>query len=111
MNEESKLANCAKYQSKVLMIDLFRRPFNFLLPDHQSEYRTFLGSMLSVITAIFLLVYGGFKIVEYSNHSEFTVNQTRQNYYFDLEDSFSHLDGLAIAAGIIGEDEKGFQEY
>ena len=67
--------------------------------------------MFSIIMAIFLLVYGGFKIVEYSNHSEFTVNQTRQNYYFDLEDSFSHLDGLAIAAGIIGEDEKGFQEY
>ena len=74
MNEESNFSNCDRYQSKVLMIDLFRRPFNFLLPDHQSEYRTFLGSMLSVITAIFILVYGGFKIVEYSNHSEFTVN-------------------------------------
>ena len=93
------------------MIDLFRRPFNFLLPDHQSQYRTFLGSMLSIITILLILVYGGYKIVLYFKREEFTVNQTRQSYYFGLEDEFSQSHGLAIAAGAVSEGYDGIRDF
>ena len=63
--------------------------------------------MLSIVTFIFILGYGGYKLVLYFNRSEFTVNQTRQNYYYNLDDNFSHNDGFAIAAGVIGVNEQG----
>ena len=57
--------------------------------------------MLSIAMVVFMLSYGCFKLILQFNRSEFTVNQTRSNYYFDLEDSFSHLDGFNIAAGVV----------
>ena len=63
--------------------------------------------MLSIIMVIFLLSYGCYKLVLQFNRNLFTVNQTRSNYYFDFEDSFSHLDGFNIAAGVVSIETSG----
>ena len=95
----------------MLILDLFRRPFNFLLPDDQSKYRTFLGGILSIVTFVILLSYGGYNLALHYNRSEFTINQTRQSYYFDLDENFSNSDGLAIAGAILGYDSNGMEDY
>ena len=74
MEYNSGLSACDKYQSRVLAIDLYRRPFNFLLPDHQNSYRTFLGSALSIIQFLLLVSYGTYQIILYSSQASFNVN-------------------------------------
>ena len=68
------LSPCDRYQSRMLSLDLYRRPFNFLLPDHESEYRTFLGSTLSIIQFVLLLLYGSYNLQQFFAQSKFNVN-------------------------------------
>ena len=84
------MTSCDRYQSKFLQYDLYRRPFNFLLPDHQSQYRSLLGSVLSLLTLILLLIYMNYMFLIFFSSSEFIVNQTRDEYYFKHYEGFSH---------------------
>ena len=45
----------------MLGLDIYRMPFRLLLPDDNGMYRTFLGTVLSVLTLIMVITYGGFK--------------------------------------------------
>ena len=39
--------------------------------------------------------------------TKFNVNQTKQKYFFNVDEGISKEDGLAIAATLIGYDENG----
>ena len=67
--------------------------------------------MLSIVTCILLMSYGGYNLIKFYEQSVFNVTQTRQNYYFRLDESLSQDDGLAIAATVIGYDEKGLPDF
>ena len=41
---------------------MYRQPFRLLLPDGHDTYRTFLGSLMSVITLVTMLAYGSYKV-------------------------------------------------
>ena len=68
MLEESRKRHFAnlngieKCQKGTLKLDLYKQPFRLLLPDEKDEYRTFAGSLLTVMTVIIVLVYGGYKL-------------------------------------------------
>ena len=57
------LGACDSMQKKALFIDLYRRPFLFMMPDKVPSYRTLLGSMLSIFTLVLILSYATFKFV------------------------------------------------
>ena len=56
--------SCGSFEQKVLALDLYEKPFNFLMPDHRERYRSLLGSLLSVLTFALVLSYAGYKIVD-----------------------------------------------
>ena len=45
----------------MLGLDIYRMPFRLLLPDENGMYRTFLGSVLSILTLVMIITFGGFK--------------------------------------------------
>ena len=55
--EAQKLTGCDSCQKRSLMFDIYRRPFLLYLPDNETQYRSFAGSMLSVFTILLVLSY------------------------------------------------------
>ena len=53
---------CDKCQKSTLSFDIYRQPFRLLLPDDMGMYRTFLGTILSLMTLVLPIVYAGFKM-------------------------------------------------
>ena len=52
---------CLSCQQRFLSLDIYRLPFRLLLPDENGMYRTFLGSMLSLLTIVTVIIYGAYK--------------------------------------------------
>ena len=46
----------------MLSFDLYKQPFRLLLPDGKNEFRTFCGSISSIITILVVLSYSSQKI-------------------------------------------------
>ena len=62
MQHIEKLDGCELGCTSILAIDLYHKPFRFLMPDHRESYRTFLGALLSVFTVMIILGYGTYKL-------------------------------------------------
>lgn len=57
----------------MLNFDLYREPFNLVLPDGKTQYRTLLGSILSIITIVVVMSYGSIKMASMVNYSDYKV--------------------------------------
>ena len=92
-------------QRKFMKMDIFAQPFRLILPDGEDEYRSFLGSLLSLLTAILLVGYGAYKIEELATNSDYKIQIHDQRYYYDADDEFTFEDhGFMIAAAITASD-------
>ena len=58
----ANLSPIERCQKATLKFDLYKQPFRLLLPDEKDEYRTFVGAMLTIVTVITVVVYGGLKL-------------------------------------------------
>lgn len=51
-----------KCQKRMLGLDFYRQPFRFIMPDQSDRYRSFIGSIMTLITFALLLLYSGYKL-------------------------------------------------
>ena len=72
------LSACDRVQEKALYLDLYRRPFMFNLPDEAAMYRSFFGSVLSLITITALLSYAVYKLINLESRKDFKINEAHQ---------------------------------
>ena len=70
----------------MLAIDLFDQPFYFMMPDHRDRYRTILGSCLSVMTFILILMYGSYKMVDLLDYKDFNVYKFEKENFYDMRE-------------------------
>ena len=56
------LSRSERCQRSFLNIDMYRKEFSLLLPDRQQHYRTFLGSLLTLLTMSIILPYVVWKV-------------------------------------------------
>ena len=56
-----KVAPCQKFLQKVLVLDLYGRPFMFMLPNHQQKYKSIIGSLCTIFILSIVLVYAVYK--------------------------------------------------
>ena len=75
-----------------------------ILPDGKDTYKSFLGSMFSLITIILLSMYGIFKLLSLMNYSDYNVQVSSKENYYVSEDSFGFEAGYMMAAGLIAYD-------
>ena len=59
---KDKSTACFEFKDTFLELDIYRRPFQLLLPDQRNYHRTFIGSILSVITLLIILSYATYQM-------------------------------------------------
>ena len=52
---------CGSFNKKILSLDIYAKPFEYLLPDHQIHYKTHTGAFFSILTILIVLSYAVFK--------------------------------------------------
>ena len=102
---EESFTRCDKLQQRMLSLDLYRLPFRLLLPDNQDQYRTFLGSILSIFTVVIILTYTGYKMAQLASTEEFKIQLRQKDYFYDPKSVFSsQSDHFNLAAAITAYD-------
>ena len=78
----------------MLHFDLYKQPFRLLLPDGKNEYRTFAGAVLSLVTILVILSYGGFKFTELVSNQNYTVKSHELDDYYAETEPITQNEGL-----------------
>ena len=85
----------------MLTVDLYKQPFQLLLPDGKYEYRTFTGAILTIFTFMIMISYSLFKLTMMVTREDNKVRQMDLAGYYEDTDEFNESHGFDIAAGII----------
>ena len=64
-----------KCQKRMLGLDFYRQPFHLILPDQSDRYRSFIGSIMSLITSVLLLLYAGYKLNIMVRYRDYKIQQ------------------------------------
>ena len=92
--------SCGSFEQKILMFDLYEKPFNFLMPDHRDRYRTILGSFLSILTFVLVLLYAGYKFGNLVNYEDYKLMKFEQENFYPMREPFTSDHGFMLAAGV-----------
>ena len=76
----------------------------FFMPDGDSEFKTILGAMCSIIIWILALVYAGSKAITLFKRDDYLIQFQEHELAFGPEDRFGFSDGFMIAAVVTGFD-------
>ena len=104
MNESALKENKGKksFQKSFLMLDLYRRPFQFQLPPGNSlHYRTYIGSVFSLFNIILILSYASYKMQDLIKIENYLITNSFKENYYSWDQAFTRSDGFHVAAGII----------
>ena len=104
MQLKRQQSRCTQCQKKTLSLDIYRRPFQLLLPDGQAQYRTFLGTMLSLLTFFVVVTYAGYKLRDLFEYGQYKVQLRELTDLYDEKEQFGEKDGLMFAAGLTAYD-------
>ena len=97
---------CDRAQQSALKLDLYRMPFRLLMPDNQEQYRTFLGSMFSLMTIFVILAYGSYKMITLANNEEYKTQVRLKENFYEPQDVFgTETNDFMIAAAITTIDD------
>ena len=66
LNVKMRQKSCADFGCtlKLTSLDMYRRPFYFLMPGRTEYYRSVLGTIFSFITVLTIMISGSFKFVD-----------------------------------------------
>ena len=88
----------------MLGLDMYRRPFHLFLPDNQSLYRSFIGTVLSLITIISLITIFLLGVIDLYSNENYVIRVHEVEDYFEIDDSFGFEDGFIVAAAVTAFD-------
>ena len=69
---------------------MYPQPLRLILPDGSDTYKSFLGSMLSLLTIITLAFYSIFKLSVLISYSDYKIQVSDLENYYVAENSFSY---------------------
>ena len=75
-----------------------------MLPNGKNTYKSFLGSVLSLLTLLLLLFYAGYKLDKMVSFSDYKIQTRDFEDYFDSDEKWGHNDEFALAAGVSAYD-------
>ena len=82
-------------------MDLYNRPFSFLLPNGAERHRTFCGAFISILIILVILSYASYKFLDMYNYGDYKLYSSLQENFFTEEDALKSSDGFYLAAGVI----------
>ena len=84
---------------------MYRQPFQFLMPDHESTYRSAVGTMLSILTLILMVSYSTYKLIDLIELNDYKIQEVKREKYFHNKVPLSQEQGFQVAAAITSYDE------
>ena len=76
---------CSNLQEKALILDSFGQPFMFMLPNGQKRYRSLSGTVLTVLTIVFVSLYAIYKWQLLIDREEAQINTSiSEGYFYDF---------------------------
>ena len=106
--------DCGKLSEKVLKIDAFGRPFQFVLPNGSKSYKSLSGAILTIILALLVALYAIYKF-ELLYKNEYELKVTTQDSSLDVDNYSSSENGFNIAIGLLNQDkvliEDNYEQY
>ena len=75
-------------------MDIYHKPFDLVLPDDTTSYRTLCGSIFSIITIIIISTYASLKVVALVNRTEYKVQEREYEDHFTDQDIFDTSHGI-----------------
>ena len=96
--------SCPTFHQMILSLDLYYKPFSFLMPDHRDRYRSHFGAFLSIVTFFIVIVYASYKLNEMYVNTSFQVEEVEQEEVFASNATFTTADGFYVAAAITEYD-------
>ena len=100
MIKEQELSGYDRCQKSALRMDVYRQPFRLLLPDGHDTYRTLIGSLLSLLTFVTLLMYGSYKVTRLVQSEDYKVSMHVLEDHFASNETFGSTDGFVVAAAM-----------
>ena len=73
MSDENYKSSRGRCKQFLVDRDVFGQPFSFLMPDGEDSFKTMPGAIISLFVTFFALVYGGFKLSEVINRTDYTI--------------------------------------
>ena len=104
-NQVKHFTRCDRLQKKVLVFDIYKEPFYFLMSDGVEGYRTLLGSCLSIWTFVVLLLYAMYKIIALAEYEDYQINKRTLENFFPIDQTITSTEHkFWIAAGVTAFD-------
>ena len=68
-------------------------------------YRTFVGSVMSLLTTIIISMFTGYKLLGMADNAEYQVLTSRKDYFYELRQEVNWMEGdFAVAAAVTKYD-------
>ena len=77
---------CSHYAKNMMVIDLYKRPFYFLMPDRTEYYRNYLGTCMSLLTIFIVIIYGIIKFRDLLEYKDYKIYEIKEENYFKDSD-------------------------
>ena len=74
------------------------------MPDGEGQYKSFLGSIFSIITLLTMLSYASYKFTALISYSDYKIQVSDQENFYTDEDFFGNENGFMFAAGVTNYD-------
>ena len=87
-----------------MRFDMYRQPFQFLMPDHDSAYRSVVGTILSILTLILVISYSTYKLIDLTQLNNYKIQEEKLEKYFQHNEPFTQAQGFQVAAAITSYD-------
>ena len=82
-------------------MDLYNKPFYFLLPSGDPKHRTVCGAFVSILIIIVILSYASYKFLDMYNYGDYKLYTSLEENYFTELDALKSSDGFSLAAGVV----------
>ena len=91
---------CDKFTQKALVLDIYGRPFQFMLPNSKQKYKSIVGSICTIFVMTMVLIYAVYKFENLVAKDESRVQISIENSYFNETEIFSSKRGFNMAFGL-----------
>ena len=92
---------------KIIGIDQFGRPFEFVLPNGSRKYKSLCGAIMTLATLVIVTLYAVYKCQLLISRDQFSINlATEEGYYNERESVLNSESGVNFAVGIYSRLER-----
>ena len=97
MPKKEKGSSCSSLLQKAMVIDMYGRPFYFMLPNKQQKYKSIVGSLCTVFILSIVLIYAIYKLELLIAKEEARIQSNVEDFYYDSSFSVDRERGFNMA--------------